>query len=431
MTRTLLRLLAIMVAGVVLAYIATRQGYVLVRWEDYEIYTTLFAAMVAMVAVLLVGSIVVWCIGRATTGMSWLAARRQKLAHSALFQGVLLYAGGQKKKAAQMGLKAKKLLRARPAFQKSTAYGVASLLSASLTKQHGRKENLSCPTARLALWRATAVQAYEGHEDIQALSLATRALKKDPKLLWAHAVTVNVMIRQKNWLSAWKNLASARKNIPEANFLWNQKEDKLATSCVAAMWRHRMEGKSAEGKSMEGKSVKGKSVKGKNSPQDIAVLRHALRGTAPHPLVAGMMALFLLDQNKPVPSLSLLAKCWQRHPHICLAQVFLAVTKDYSDEKRYREAKAFIKPHAHHEESLTLLTQVAARAQDDATLNKLLPKLPDFGWRHFYVRALAQGYLRGEKDSVKLLETMLLHFAFTGKHGAEDKAFQSSLTAPI
>ncbi len=215
----MLRLIAFLIAiGLIaagLAWLADRPGELVLHWQGYQIETSVFRAIVLLVAFLAV-ALLAWSILRniwfspAAVG-NVLSKRRQKLGIDALSSGMIALGAGDKAAAMRAAIQARKSLPNEPLTHLLRAQA-AQLTGDRTTARRIFEAMLASPDTEQLGLRGLFLEAQREHESEAARHFAERAVSLNPKLAWAVDALFDLQCREGDWPAALETVAVARKN---------------------------------------------------------------------------------------------------------------------------------------------------------------------------------------------------------------------------
>ncbi|MEI9901796.1 MAG: heme biosynthesis HemY N-terminal domain-containing protein [Hyphomicrobium sp.] len=205
--------IALIAAG--LAWLADRPGELTVQWQGYQIETSVFRAIVILVALVAL-ALVTWSIVRniwhspAHVG-GVLSRRRQKLGIEALSSGMIALGAGDKSAAMRAAIQARKSLPNEPLTHLLRAQA-AQLSGDRTTARRIFEAMLASPDTEQLGLRGLFLEAQREHETEAARHFAERAVALNAKLPWAIDALFDLQCREGDWAGALETLAAERKN---------------------------------------------------------------------------------------------------------------------------------------------------------------------------------------------------------------------------
>jgi HemY protein len=215
MLRLIAFLIAIALIAAGLAWLADRPGDLAITWQGYQIETSVFRAIVLLVAIvafaLLVWSILrnVWYSPAAVGNV--LSKRRQKLGIDALSSGMIALSAGDKAAAMRAAIQARKSLPNEPLTHLLRAQA-AQLTGDRTTARRIFEAMLASPDTEQLGLRGLFLEAQRETETEAARHFAERAVGLNPKLPWAVDALFDLQCRDSDWNGALETVAVARKN---------------------------------------------------------------------------------------------------------------------------------------------------------------------------------------------------------------------------
>lgn len=215
MLRLIAFLVAIALLAAGLAWLADRPGELVVEWQGYHAETSVFRAIVLLVALVAL-ALTCWSILRnvwyspAVVG-SVLNKRRQKLGLDALSSGMIALGAGDKAAAMRSAIQARKSLPNEPLTHLLRAQA-AQLTGDRTTARRIFEAMLGSPDTEQLGLRGLFLEAQKERETEAARHFAERAVALNPKLGWAVDALLDLQCREGDWQGALETLAAARKN---------------------------------------------------------------------------------------------------------------------------------------------------------------------------------------------------------------------------
>jgi HemY protein len=215
MLRLIAFLVAIALLAAGLAWLADRPGELTVQWQGYQIETSVFRAIVILVALVTL-ALVSWSILRnmwnspAHVG-NLLNKRRQKLGIDALSSGMIALGAGDKAAAMRAAIQARKSLPNEPLTHLLRAQA-AQLTGDRTTARRIFEAMLGSPDTEQLGLRGLFLEAQREHETEAARHFAERAVALNAKLAWAVDALLDLQCREGDWAGALETVAVARKN---------------------------------------------------------------------------------------------------------------------------------------------------------------------------------------------------------------------------
>ncbi len=207
-------LIAVALVAAGLAWLADRPGELTVEWQGYQIETSVFRAIVLLVA-LIAAALAAWSLMRnlwqspAAVG-SVLARRRQKLGIDALSSGMIALGAGDRAAAMRSAIQARKSLPNEPLTHLLRAQA-AQLSGDRTTARRIFEAMLASPDTEQLGLRGLFLEAQREGETEAGRHFAERAVALNPKLTWAVDALFELQCRQSDWAGALETIAIARK----------------------------------------------------------------------------------------------------------------------------------------------------------------------------------------------------------------------------
>ncbi|MFN3623001.1 MAG: heme biosynthesis HemY N-terminal domain-containing protein, partial [Hyphomicrobium sp.] len=205
--------IALLAAG--LAWLADRPGELAIEWQGYHIETSVFRAIVLLVALVAL-ALACWSILRSMWNSpahvgNVLNRRRQKLGLDALSSGMIALGAGDKAAAMRAAIQARKSLPNEPLTHLLRAQA-AQLTGDRTTARRIFEAMLASPDTEQLGLRGLFLEAQRERETEAARHFAERAISLNPKLGWAVDALLDLQCREGDWQGALDTLATARKN---------------------------------------------------------------------------------------------------------------------------------------------------------------------------------------------------------------------------
>jgi HemY protein len=215
MLRVVLFLLSVLALAAGLAWLADRPGTLLVTWQDYEIETSVFRAVVIFAGVFGV-ALLIWSLMRQIWSgpaafSHFLTKRRQRRGLDALSAGMIAIGAGDRAMAARYALQARKSLPNEPLTHLLRAQA-AQLSGDKTTARRIFEAMLATPDTEQLGLRGLFLEAGREHEHEAQRQFAERALRLNPKLSWPSEALFGLQCKVGDWAGAQATLASARRN---------------------------------------------------------------------------------------------------------------------------------------------------------------------------------------------------------------------------
>ncbi len=300
MLRLITFLIAIALIAAGLAWLADRPGELVMQWQGYQIETSVFRAIVILVALIAV-ALLGWSIVRniwyspAAVG-NVLSKRRQKLGIDALSSGMIALGAGDKAAAMRAAIQARKSLPNEPLTHLLRAQA-AQLTGDRTTARRIFEAMLASPDTEQLGLRGLFLEAQRERETEAARHFAERAVSLNPKLPWAVDALFDLQCREGDWPGALETVAVARKN----GHIERPQADRRRAVLLAA------QAQTAED----------------SDPERALNLAIEAHGLAPDLVPAAAIAGRLLAARGNTPrAAKILQRTWSRAPHPDLATAY-------------------------------------------------------------------------------------------------------------
>ena len=300
MLRLIAFLIAIAFIAAGLAWLADRPGELAIQWQGYQIETSVFRAIVILVALGAV-ALLIWSILRniwyspAAVG-NVLSKRRQKLGLDALSSGMIALGAGDKSAAMRAAIQARKSLPNEPLTHLLRAQA-AQLTGDRTTARRIFEAMLASPDTEQLGLRGLFLEAQRERETEAARHFAERAVTLNSKLAWAVDALFDLQCREGDWPGALETVAVARKNGHVERAQADRRRAVLLTAQAQA----------AE----------------ENDPERALNLALEAHGLAPNLVPAAAIAGRLLASRGNTPrAAKILQRTWSRAPHPDLATAY-------------------------------------------------------------------------------------------------------------
>ena len=300
MLRLIAFLIVIAVIAAGLAWLADRPGELAIQWQGYQIETSVFRAIVLLVALCAL-ALLIWSILRniwyspAAVG-NVLSKRRQKLGIEALSSGMIALGAGDKSAAMRAAIQARKSLPNEPLTHLLRAQA-AQLTGDRTTARRIFEAMLASPDTEQLGLRGLFLEAQRERETEAARHFAERAVALNPKLPWAVDALFDLQCRDGDWPGALETVAVARKNGHIERAQADRRRAVLLTAQAQA----------AE----------------ESDPERALNLALEAHGLAPNLVPAAAIAGRLLASRGNTPrATKILQRTWSRAPHPDLAAAY-------------------------------------------------------------------------------------------------------------
>ncbi len=346
MIRVILFLAAVLALATGLSWLADKPGAVRIDWEGYVIETSMFRAVV-LTALATGTALVLWSVVRhiwhtpAAFG-NVLNRRRNKRGLEALSAGMIAVGSGDRAGATRYALLARKSLPNEPMTHLLRAQA-AQLAGDTSTSRRIFEAMLASPDTEPLGLRGLFLDAERERETEAARQFAERALRLNPRLLWASDALFEIQCRGGDWAGALETLHAARKNGLIEKPVADRRRAVLLTA---------------------------QAIKAEDREPDkalaLATEAHALApNLVPAAAQAGRM---LASRGNTQKAANVLEKTWAKCPHPDLATVYAYARVGDSPRDRLVRVKRLASQNPYSIESAIAVANAAidARAFDEA-----------------------------------------------------------------
>lgn len=356
MIRVILFLAAVLALATGLSWLADRPGNLTINWEGYVIETSVFRAVV-LSAIAIGATLVLWSLIRhvwnspAAVG-NIMNRRRQKKGLEALSAGMIAVGAGDRANATRYAILARKTLPNEPMTHLLRAQA-AQLAGDKTTSRRIFEGMLASPDTEPLGLRGLFLEAQRETEAEAAQQFAERALKLNPKLIWASDALFDIQCRAGDWAGALETLSSARKN----GLIEKPLADRRRAVLLAAQ-----------------------AIKAEDAEPDRALaLAIEAHNLAPDLVPAAAQAGRMLASRGNTPrAAKILERTWSKSPHPDIATVYAFARVGDSPRDRLVRVKRLAEQNPYSVESAIAVANAAidARAFDEAR-DALKPMLED------------------------------------------------------
>ncbi len=346
MFRLVTYLLGIAAVATGLAWLADRPGTLNMQWQGYDIETSVFRAVVILVAAIAL-AIFLWSLLRAIWNSpaalgDRMVRRRQKRGLEALSSGMIAIGAGDQAMATRYALLARKSLPNEPLTHLLRAQA-AQLSGDRATARRIFESMLSSPDTEQLGLRGLYLEAEREGAGEAARQFANRALTSNPKLGWSADALFALQCKEKKWAEALETLAVAKRN----GHIEKTSADRKRAVLLAAQAQDAEENEAEKALTL-------------------ALEAHALApDLIPAATVAGRI---LASKGSTGKAAKVIQKTWARAPHPELAATYAYARVGDSTRDRFERIRqlAALNPHS-IESPIAVATQaVDARMFDDA-----------------------------------------------------------------
>jgi HemY protein len=342
MIRVVLYLLAVAGLATGLSWLADRPGSLVLNWQDYQIETSVFRAVVLM-ALLLGSAIFLWSLLRhawsspAALGR-YFTRRRQERGLDALSSGMIAIGAGDRALAMRYAVQARKSLPNEPLTHLLRAQA-AQLAGDRGTSRRIFEAMLAQPDTEQLGLRGLFLEAEREGETEAARQFAERALRLNPRLGWPVEALFELQCREGRWESALDTLSAARKNGQVEKAVADRRRAVLLTAIA-----------------QEVEETNG------NKAQDLAIEAHGLApDLIPAAAIAGRQ---LASRGSTAKVAKVIERTWKLAPHPELALVYAFARPGDSPRDRLERVKRLSRTTPHSEEGNIALATAAIEAHD-------------------------------------------------------------------
>ena len=324
-----------------------------VNWQGWEIETSVFMAVVALV-LLLALSLLVWSLLRAiATSPSAIGRlfrrRREQRGLEALSAGMIAVGAGDKALAGRYAAQARKALPNEPLTALLRAQA-AELSGDRATARRIFESMLGSPDTELLGLRGLFLEAEREGEIEAARQLAERAVRRNPRLRWAVDALFDLQCRQGDWTGALDTLAIARRHGLVSRKTADRRRAVLLTGLAQRLEETEMD------KALE-----------------MALEAHKL---APDLVPAAEIAGRILAAKGNTPrAAKIIARTWKRAPHPDLALVYAFARPGDSPKDRLERVKDLAAITPHNIEAPIAVAEAAIEARQWDVARKALEPL--------------------------------------------------------
>lgn len=346
MLRLVAFLLVVLAVASGLAWLADRPGQLLIHWQGRQIETSVFHAVVILVALTaLLG--LAWSLLRhmwnspAILGR-FINRRRQQRGLDALSSGMIAVGAGDRANATRYAIQARKSLPNEPLTQLLRAQA-AQLSGDRATARRIFESMLASPDTEQLGLRGLFVEAQREGAAEPALQYSQRALQLNPKLAWPIDALFDLQCRKGNWAGALETIAAAKRNGHVDKATADRRRAVLLT---------------AQAQDLED-----------NNPAKALTLASEGHRLAPDLIPAAAIAgRILASQGNTAKAAKVLQSTWKKAPHPDLATAYAFARVGDSPRDRLDRVKklASLRPHAVESPIAVARAAIDAHAYDEA-----------------------------------------------------------------
>ena len=350
MIRVLVIVFVIFALAAGFAWLADNPGTLSFSLRGYEISTTIMAAAI-MVLLLLVIGLIVWlllrAVFRAPRALSrQTAERRRDLGQQALARGFIAVAAGDTGLAAHYAAESQHYARTEPMTLMLNAQA-AQLAGDTMGARAAYELMLARPETRILGLRGLFGEARRRGDAAAARSFAEEAVKEKPGISWAGNALLEYQAAEGEWAAALATLQSL-----------------IAAGTTDAPRGQRLKAVLLTARAGELEAGEPETAR------DLALEAHRLAADlVPAAVIAGRLSSRLGDTRK---ASRVLEAGWKIEPHPELANAYMNVRPGESSRDRLKRIRQLIKIRANHLEGQLALARAAIDAQDWATAREEL-----------------------------------------------------------
>ncbi len=346
MVRLILFLAFVAAAATGLAWLADRPGNLVINWEGYEIETSVFRAVVILAAIM-GAALFIWSLLRqiwtspAVVGQ-FMARRRQQRGLEALSSGMIAIGAGDRGSATRYAIQARKALPNEPLTHLLRAQA-AQLSGDGATSRRIFEAMLASPDTEQLGLRGLFLEAQREGETEAARQFAERAIRLNPKLVWAVEQLFELQCKEKDWSGALETLAVARKNSHVEKASADRRRAVLLTAQAID--------------------------KEDSDPEKALNLAIEANGLAPDLVPAAALAGRMLASRGNTPrATKIIQKTWARSPHPDLATAYAYARLGDSPRDRFDRVRqlALLNPMSVESAVAAATAAIEAKAFDEA-----------------------------------------------------------------
>ncbi|MBX9925263.1 MAG: heme biosynthesis protein HemY, partial [Hyphomicrobiaceae bacterium] len=355
MIRVILFLAAILALATGLSWLADQPGNVRIEGQGWVIETSLFRAVV--LAALAIGTaLVTWSLMRhlwhspAAVG-NVMNRRRNKQGMQALSAGMIAVGSGDRAGATRHALLARKALPNEPMTHLLRAQA-AQLAGDKATARRIYEAMLSSPDTETLGLRGLFLEAEREKETEAARQFAERALRLNPKLLWASDALFDIQCRSSDWSGALETLHTARKN----GLVEKPVADRKRAVLLAAQ--------AAKAEDTEPDRALNLAIEAHNLAPDLVP-------------AAAQAARMLASRGNTPKAAKIVERAWAKSPHPDLATVYAYARVGDSPRDRLTRIKRLASQNPYSPESAIAVANAAIDAREFEDARDVLKPMLD------------------------------------------------------
>ena len=342
MIRLVIYLVAIVMAATGLAWLADRPGNLVIRWQNWDIETSVFRAVVLLAIVsaliVLVASILRQVLSSPATLGRFFTQRRQERGLDAISSGMIAIGAGDRALASRYAAQARKALPNEPLTHLLRAQA-AQLSGDRATSRRIFEAMLSSPDTEQLGLRGLYLEAEREGEREAARQFAQRAVTLNPRLGWSADALFDMQCRDQDWPGALTTLGVVRKHGQVDKSVADRRRAVLLTA-------------------------QAQEAEDASSPKalDLALEAH---GLAPDLVPAAAIAGRQLAARGSTPKAArVIERTWKSAPHPDLALVYAYVRPGDSPRDRLDRLKRLSRSTPHSAEGPIAIATASIEARD-------------------------------------------------------------------
>jgi HemY protein len=350
MIRVVIYVLLVFALAVGFAWLADNPGSLTLSFQEYDIRTTVMAAAVALIVVLVLGR-VIWLVVRgilrAPVRLSRQAAeRRREAGHTALTEGFVAVGSGDPSLASYYAAESRYYAQGDALTLLLTAQ-TAQLTGDDMGARAAFEAMLAKPKMRVLGYRGLFNEARRRGDAEAARSFAEAADREKPGLGWAGTALLEYQAADGDWADALTTLT----NLSAAGAIDSDRAKRLGAVLRVARAME-LENRDPE------------------AAREVAFEAHRLAPElVPAAVVAARLATRLGDPKKAMKALE---TTWRIEPHPDLAGGYMDVRSGESGRDRLKRITHLAKIRANHIEGRLAIARAAIDAQDWAAAREEL-----------------------------------------------------------
>jgi len=342
MIRVIIYVLIVFAFAAGFAWLADNPGAVTFTFQDFDVRTTVMAAAVFLVALLVVGRLL-WLVIRALIRTPrrisrQVTDRRRELGHNALTEGFIAIGAGDSSLASFYSAESRYYAQTDPLTLVLTAQ-TAQISGDDMAARGAFEAMLAQPKTRILGLRGLFLEARRRGDREAARSFAEAADREKPGLGWAGSALLEYQAADGEWVAALATL----ENLTTSGSI-----DRARATRFQAVLR--------VARAMELEDSEPKAAR------DLALEAHRLDpGLVPAAVVASRLAARLGDAKR---GSKVLEAVWRSEPHPEIAAAYMDNRPGESNRDRLRRMGQLTKIRANHREGRLAMARAAIDAQD-------------------------------------------------------------------